>query len=498
MDNKEKVSPGLDNSVIEIERIVLSHAMHPRGDDVDEIFLQLQADDFSDFRNRTIFVVINSLRVDGKNTDFLSVLTYFETNPEIQFNNFKQYVTDVYALHSYQTNILQFIEIIKNNSIESKIKEFGQLLSTTKLDVISSKEKLWSLERDFLNITSNKKSKEISVLKSVLKEYQEKLNELRNFKQELTGISSGYPTIDRFTNGFQGGDLIILAARPGIGKTALAINFLVNAAKRLIEEQKELEQNQEEKAILSEKRKPGVLMFSMEMSSTQVCQRILSSLSMVNGGNFKTGGFTNYEWASVLTSIDFANSLPIYIDDTGDLSIMDIQSKIKQMSNDKDIKLVVVDYLQLLKGGTKNNQLNRQQEVTLISRSLKSIARQFNIPIIAIAQLSRKIEERRGDKKPMLSDLRESGSIEQDADLVCFLNYIVSENPDNNKNQMNQQYNNNVVPISDDVLVEFIVAKNRNGSTGSTNLMFKKDTSLYLDLLSAFNQTDEENKNKMN
>lgn len=498
MNNNDKIHSGLENSVVEIERIVLSHAMHPRGENVDEIFLQLQSDDFSEYRNRSIFIVINSLRVDGKNTDFLSVLTYFENNPEIQFANFKQYVTEVYSLYSYQTNILQFIEIIKNNSIENKIKEFGQLLTGTKLDVISSKEKLWNLERDFLNITSNKKSKEISVLKSVLKEYQAKLNELRNFKQELTGISSGYPTIDRFTNGFQGGDLIILAARPGIGKTALAINFLVNAAKKLVSDQKEIEEQKEDTTDLNEKRTPGVLMFSMEMSSSQVCQRILSSLSLVNGGTFKTGGFTNYEWASVLTSIDFANSLPIYIDDTGDLSIMDIQSKIKQMSNDKDIKLVVVDYLQLLKGSTKNNQLNRQQEVTLISRSLKSIARQFNIPIIAIAQLSRKIEERRGDKKPMLSDLRESGSIEQDADLVCFLNYVINETQEN-KNPINQPYNNNSSSItSDDVLVEFIVAKNRNGSTGSTSLMFKKDTSLYLDLFTTLNQNDEESKNKMN
>lgn len=446
----------IDESVSEIEQIVLSHILH-KSKYVDDIFLQLQPDDFGEYENRIIFIVASKFRTEGKDIDILSVLNYFDTNQEIQFKNYKEYLNDIDGKFTYQQNIAQFLDILKNASIKRKFQEFAKTLSSTDIDVISARDKLWSLEQEFLNITNNKKTKEIESIGKIVQEYNKKLEQISNMEETLTGTTSGYYSIDKITNGFQGGDLIILAARPGIGKTALAINFLVNAAKNINENKKD---NEKDKIVL---------MFSMEMGNLQVCQRIVSEESGVEISATRKK-LDSLQSNLISDAISNLYNLPLYIDDSSDLSIIDIQSKIKQISNDKEIQLIVIDYLQLLKGAKTNTNMNRQQEVASISRSLKALARQHNVPIIAIAQLSRKIEERKGEgRKPMLSDLRESGAIEQDADLVCFINY----KDDNKDNESKKDLNN--------VMVEFIIAKNRNGAIGSVDLFFSKPISKYYD-----------------
>lgn len=446
----------IDESVSEIEQIVLSHTFH-KSKYIDDIFLQLQPDDFGEYENRIIFITVSKFRTEGKDLDILSVLNYFDANQEMQFKNYKEYLNEIDGKFTHQQNILQFIDILKNASIKRKFQEFAKTLSTTDIDVISARDKLWTLEQEFLNITNNKKTKEIESIGKIVQEYNKKLEQIANMEETLTGTTSGYYSIDKITNGFQGGDLIILAARPGIGKTALAINFLVNAAKNINENKKE---NEKDKIVL---------MFSMEMGNLQVCQRIVSEESGVEISATRKK-LDSLQSSLISDAISNLYNLPLYIDDSSDLSIIDIQSKIKQISNDKDIKLIVIDYLQLLKGSKTNANMNRQQEVASISRSLKALARQHNVPIIAIAQLSRKIEERKGEgRKPMLSDLRESGAIEQDADLVCFINY----KDDTKENESKKDLNN--------VMVEFIIAKNRNGAIGSVDLFFSKPISKYYD-----------------
>lgn len=449
-------------SIDEIEKIILSNAFHGCKE-IEEIFLYLKPEDFDNSNNRLIFAVLEKLWAENKNIDVLSIINFISTNNEFQFENFVSYIIGVDSKFTYQQNIVQYIDIIKNNSIKRKFLDFAKILEDTDLDVISAKDKLWNLEKQFLNITSNKKTKEIEQIGKIVEEYNKKLEQLINQTDELTGISSGFPSIDKITNGFQGGDLIILAARPGVGKTALGINFLLNAAKNL--------KNKHDLNFGEQTSKQDiVLMFSMEMGNIQICQRIVSIESGVNMNVTRKGNLDSMQWTSISESISELYDMPLYIDDTSDLTIVDIQSKVKQLSNEKTIKLIVVDYLQLLKENRKSFNINRQQEVANISRSLKSVARQFDVPVIAIAQLSRKIEERKGDsKKPLLSDLRESGAIEQDADLVCFLSYKEETNEDK------KDFNN--------VIVDFMIAKNRNGAIGNVDLIFVKSLSKYFDAI---------------
>lgn len=451
-----------NDSIVEMEKIIIS-AIINKDINVDEIFLQLNNSDFIDYRTRSIFIIATKFREDGRSLDFLSLLEYLNENKENQFDDYRDFINRIDVMYNHQQNIMQYIETIKNFSIKRQLNDFSKIISSTSLDVISTKEKLWNLEKQFLDITSNKKNKEIESISIILKEFQKKLDILLNKSNEMTGTTSGYESLDKITNGFQPGDLIILAARPGIGKTALSINFLVNAAKKLADENAKLEPNQKEKIVL---------MFSMEMGSEQICQRILSLESGIELNVNKHKVWTDMEKTALSSSMTNLINYPIYIDDSSDLSIIDVQSKIKQLSNDKEIKMVVLDYLQLLKSSSKNSGLNRQQEVAEISRTLKKIARQFMVPIISIAQLSRKVEERKGDsKRPILSDLRESGSIEQDADMVCFLNYVDTQEGEEKTNQN-----------SSGVMVEFIIAKNRNGATTIVELSFVKPISKYLEV----------------
>lgn len=314
----------------------------------------------------------------------------------------------------------------------------------------------------FLDITNSNKTKDVETLSEIMIEYHKKLESMKGRIETLTGTTSGYYELDKITNGFQPEDLIILAARPGIGKTAIALNFLLNAAKEFAEWNLKKDHTEKEKMVL---------MFSMEMGNNQISERLVSIQSGVDISVNKRGNWNETQWLSNIDAISSLSAYPIYIDDSSNLSIIDIQSKLKQLSINKEVKLIVIDYLQLLKGpNTKSQQVNRQQEVASISRTLKSIARQYNVPIIAISQLSRKIEERKGEyRRPILSDLRESGAIEQDADIVSFLNYKVEEDAYNKSDKKNS-----------DVVVEYIIAKHRNGATDSVDLLFKKSIGKYI------------------
>lgn len=471
MNTNRKKIENETNYIENIERMIISSLLN-NDKDVDEIFLHLVPSDFLKKEHRVIFKHIIDFRNNNKEIDFISLIYQLknkENNLDIDY--YQNYITEVFSEYSYNHNsVPQLIDIVKNYSIKRKINDFSEILKNTDLDIINTQEKLWELEKEFSNITSSKKTQEIEGIAKILDDFNKKLLLRKEKLDDEEVVKSGYRNIDALTNGFGFGDLVILAARPGVGKTTLAINFLVSVAKNI-----NLKNLENKKKELS-KKEQAVLMFSIEMGREQILQRMISIASGVNSNK---KNLSKTEEIALNYGMNSLKNLPIYIDDSSDLTLIDIQSKLKQMSNNKDIKLIVLDYLQLLKVSSKNNLgMNRQQEVAEISRTLKKLARQFKVPIISIAQLSRKIEERKGgnNSKPMLSDLRESGSIEQDADMVCFINYISNdENDDNFLIESKNIYKESLVNV------EFILAKNRNGSTGSCSLTFDKEHSLFLE-----------------
>lgn len=267
---------------------------------------------------------------------------------------------------------------------------------------------------------------------------------LRSNKEKITGIKTGYVDLDHTTNGFQRGDLIILAARPSVGKTAFALNI----------------------ALQSSLRNPGaVAIFSLEMPCEQLMQRILSAKSEVYGDKIRSGYISNEEMVRIQEACNEIRKTKIYIDDSAVIKMGDIFSKCRKLKSEQGLDMIIIDYLQLISSSSRSNSDNRQQEVSEISRSLKALARELDVPVIALSQLSRGVESRQ-DKHPMLSDLRESGSIEQDADIVMFLyrdSYQKKE----------EEAENAVDPVDVDI------AKHRNGATRRFQLMFAKNINAF-------------------
>ena len=286
-------------------------------------------------------------------------------------------------------------------------------------------------EKKIFDLSQKKNAKGYTHLKDVLVESFAKLEELYNQKGRLSGISTGFSDLDLKTSGLHNSDLIIVAARPAMGKSAFAINIATNVA------------------IQSSK---SVAIFNLEMSKDQVGNRILCSEAMVDSNKIRTGQIEDDDWVKLASTLGRLSDAPIYIDDTAGISIMEIRAKCRKLKLERDIGLVVIDYLQLIQGsGTKNS--SREQEISEISRSLKILAKELDIPVIALSQLSRSVEKR-DDKRPMLSDLRESGAIEQDADIVIFLYRDDYYNEDSEKKNV----------------AEVILAKHRGGSTGTVDL----------------------------
>jgi replicative DNA helicase len=428
----------------------------------EDAILKLEPRDFISKPMAIIFNTIVKLRSDAKTISEHTVLNYLSTHKEMQFDDYELEVQTLANKFVSTTDFKDHIDLIKNASIKRQLNDFANEIINTDMDITKFNELLFNFQDRMATITSAKRSDKIASIATIAASYSQDLQKNLNHDHELTGTPSGFSLIDAKTNGFQPGDLIILAARPGIGKTTLALNFLVNAAKDCKERDEQKHNND------------IVLMFSMEMSSKELCNRMVSNHSMVDLSPANRRKLRGIDRQAVNNSIDVIGELPIYIDDDSSLTIMDIQTKIKQMAMEHTIKLVVVDYLGLLKGPTTHsNNYNRQAEVSMFSRTLKQIARSNNIPILVLAQLNRNIEQRNrktDSTRPMLSDLRDTGAIEQDADIVSFLSKIVSDEADENDNNQKE------TPI---IQVEYNIAKHRKGPTGPVNLDFNKAISRF-------------------
>jgi replicative DNA helicase len=340
----------------------------------------------------------------------------------------------------------EYIRLVKDKFLRRSLIKLGyEMTNSGYITNIPVEKVLNTLENKLFNLTNEVKTQKISnsaqLLNHIFSELKEKF-----LNPTLPGLSSGFLDLDLLTQGFQKSDLIIIAGRPSMGKTALGLNITLNVIKNL--------------------RLP-VLFFSLEMSKEQIMYRLLAIETNINQTRLKSGKLYQNDWVKLNKIIKIISKLPLFIDDTADLSVQDIRSKIRTIILEQtQVGLIIIDYLQLMQNLKLKNG-NRAQELSQITRSLKNIAREFNVPIIALSQLSRNVENR-VDQKPILSDLRESGSIEQDADLVLMLYRTKSSNPSPNPNQTFQ-------------LTELIIAKQRNGPIGTVKLKFNEKQTKFLD-----------------
>jgi replicative DNA helicase len=296
-------------------------------------------------------------------------------------------------------------------------------------------------EKGLFGITQNNLSRSYESMGTLSSRVLKQIEELSGKADGLTGVPSGFTDLDRITSGWQPSDLVIIAARPGMGKTSFVLAVMLNAAKDF--------------------GKP-VAMFSLEMASTQLVQRLISMEAEISGSKMRNGKLEDYEWQQLQTTVERLSTVPIFIDDTPAINIFELRAKCRRLKMQHDIQLVIIDYLQLMTGASENNRnANREQEIAGISRALKSLAKELSIPVIALAQLSRAVEVRGGSKRPQLSDLRESGSIEQDADIVSFIYrpeyYQILE--DENGQSLKG-------------VAEIIIAKHRHGALETVRLKF--------------------------
>ena len=400
------------------------------------------------FKNhQTLYKTIIEMYSNKTPIDLITLNSYLQDNGQLEEIGGVEVLIE---LINYVPNLLyleDYINLIRDKFLRRTLIKLGyELINSAYITNISLESILFNLESDIFNLTNEIKQQKLissaELLSQVFLELKQKA-----LKPSLSGISSGFFDLDSFTQGFQKSDLIIIAARPSMGKTALALNISSNVIKNL---------------------NLPVLFFSLEMSKEQFIYRLLTNETNITNFRLKTGNIYKDDWIKLNTTIKYLSGLPLFIDDTPNPSINDIKTKIKKIIFEQNqIGLVIIDYLQLMQN-SKFKTENRTQELSQITRSLKTLAREFNVPIIALSQLSRSVESRL-NKRPILSDLRESGSIEQDADLVLMLyreSYYNLTKLDDEINSPDQ--------------VELIIAKQRNGPVGTVDLQFDSKQTKFL------------------
>jgi len=419
---------------IEAERAVLASILI---DDkaLDKIVHFISSDDFYHPAHKIIYSSLIKLSEENKPIDIITLSSRLEDANLLEKVGGIEYISTLVGIIPNSANILYYANIIKDKAL------LRNLISAT--SDISEKcyshfgdvsELLDDAEKNIFRIAEYKLKSEVRHLGSIITETFEVLESLYNRQDKITGTPTGYVDLDKMTNGLQKSDLIIIAGRPGMGKTAFALNIALNAASKYDK---------------------TVAIFSLEMSSGQLVQRLLSSEARIESSKLRSGRFNMEEWTKLASVAGQLNELKIFIDDTPAISSMEIRAKCRRIKKEHGLELVIVDYLQLMSGSRADN---REQQISEISRSLKALAKELNVPVIALSQLNRSVENRT-DKRPVPSDLRESGAIEQDADVIMFL-------------YRDEFYNKETKYPG---ITEVIIAKHRNGPTGTVPLAFIKE-----------------------
>ena len=436
------------DSVILAEQSLLG-ALMQEPEKLVEVKVAVDVEDFYDEKNKDIYNAI--LRLDEAEIIPDTTTIFEEINNSGAFKSMDAslYIVELYDITPSTRNIMHYANLVKRYSIYREIR--SALLSSTEemnqgnADIDSLTATLFDqVERAM----ERAKTSQFKNMKDVTNEVFQEIVARMSGEGQNIAIPTGFSTLDQLV-GLGKGDLIILAARPSMGKTAFALNIALNVAGKNHRDESE---------------KKTVALFSLEMGADQLVSRMICSEGMLDSEKIKKGTLDNDDMMKLETAVHFLNQKNIFIEDSAFIKVNEVKAKCKLLKNEHGLDLVVIDYLQLLQGSKRTD--NRQQEVSEISRSLKQMARELECPVIALSQLSRSVESRH-DKRPMMSDLRESGSIEQDADIVSFLyrsDYYRSEDTDENE----------VQEPSDVSTVEVIVAKNRNGQTGTAELAFMK------------------------
>ncbi len=416
---------------IEAEQAILG-CMLTDKDSVISAIEVLKEDAFYREDNRAIYAAILGLYAKSEPIDIITVKAELVENGSFERVGGLEYLASLPERVPTTANVDKYIKIVDEKAmLRNLINSANELVALGFNETEEVDQIMDMAEKKIFDLSQKKNAKGYTHLKDVLVESFAKLEELYNQKGRLSGISTGFSDLDLKTSGLHNSDLVIVAARPAMGKSAFAINIATNVA------------------IQSSK---PVAIFNLEMSKEQVGNRILCCEAMVDSNKIRTGQIEDDDWVKLASTLGRLSETPIYIDDTAGISIMEIRAKCRKLKLERDIGLVVIDYLQLIQGsGSKN--ASREQEISEISRSLKILAKELDIPVIALSQLSRSVEKR-DDKRPMLSDLRESGAIEQDADIVIFLYRDDYYNEDSEKKNV----------------AEVILAKHRGGSTGTVDL----------------------------
>ena len=402
---------------------------------------ELDVEDFYLESHQKIFEVLKDLNSEGIPVDITIITDRLESAKELSSVGNLEYLIEIANFVPSASNVDYYIKIVHDKSILRKLIEASNEISVSSYTSDGPvNEILDAAESKIFNVVQKRKTGEFRNIQDVVFKAQSDLEILSENKNEITGLSTGFYEFDKLTSGLHENELIILAARPGMGKTAFALNIASNVARNT---------------------KKNVAIFNFEMSAEQLVNRMFSSIGQINFGKFRNGNFDNEDWKRLSESVSILAETNIKIDDTPGSTISDIRSKCRRLASTKEgLALIVIDYLQLITGSAKNAS-NRQQEVSEISRGLKMMAMELHVPVIALAQLSRSVEGR-PDKRPLMSDLRESGSIEQDADMVGFL--------------YRDDYYNKEAMGNDVSISEFIIGKNRNGPTKTIEFIFKGST----------------------
>ena len=398
----------------------------------------LRPEHFYTEQHKEIYTAIIELFKASEPVDMRTVVAQLRKAGKLEVIGGAYYIAELTSKVSSAANIEYHARIIIELAIKRELIQIAsQIHHDAYEDTTDVFELLDKTEQNIFQISDSNLRKNYDSMKSLMFQATKELQEKRNHKDGLTGIPSGFSRLDRVTSGWQKSDLVIIAARPGMGKTAFIVSALRNAAVDF---------------------NIPVAIFSLEMASLQLVNRLISAEAELDSEKIKKGNLADFEWQQMVHKTNRLSSAPIFIDDTPALSILELRAKCRRLKAEHNIQMIVIDYLQLMKGEASGN---REQEIASISRALKGIAKELSVPVIALSQLSRGVETRGGDKRPQLSDLRESGSIEQDADIVMFL-----YRPEYYKITVDEE------GLPTQGMAEVIIAKHRNGSLENVKMKF--------------------------
>ncbi|MDR0744254.1 MAG: replicative DNA helicase [Tannerella sp.] len=435
-----KVQP----QALEIEKIVLGALMLEKDAyfGISEI---LRPECFYDKRNELIFEAIVDLAVSARPIDMLTVTEQLKKNGNLQAVGGMLYISELTGNIVSTAHLEYHAKIIAQKFLSRELIKFSGLIQGKAFDeTLDVEDLMQEAEGKLFEISQRNIKKDAIQINPVINEAIKTIQQAAQKKEGLSGVSSGFTDLDKITSGWQNSDLIIIAARPAMGKTAFVLSMAKNMAVNF---------------------KIPVVVFSLEMSNVQLVNRLITNVCELSGEKIKSGRLEPYEWGQLDHKINELYDAPIYVDDTPSLSVFELRTKARRLVREHDVKCIIIDYLQLMNASGMSYG-SREQEVSMISRSLKGLAKELNIPVIALSQLNRGVESRTGPegKRPQLADLRESGAIEQDADMVCFIHrpeyYGIKE--DSEGRDLTG-------------LAEIIIAKHRNGAVGDAWLTFKSN-----------------------